>query len=64
MELAKANDVHALIVFSGERKGMSDEEGLKNTIVGLKRVAKAAEEANREGHGDLAVRRIVGGTRT
>ncbi len=45
LELAKANDVHALIVFSGERKGMSDEEGLKNTIIGLKRVAKAAEEA-------------------
>lgn len=45
LELAKANDVHALIVFSGERKGMSDEEGLQNTIVGLKRVAKAAEEA-------------------
>ena len=45
LELAKANDVHALIVFSGERKGISDEEGLKNTIIGLKRVAKAAEEA-------------------
>ncbi|MEW6354686.1 MAG: TIM barrel protein [Planctomycetota bacterium] len=33
-----------LICFSGNRGGLSDEEGLKNTVEGFKRVAKHAEE--------------------
>src|SRR5579863_1309117 len=33
-----------LITFSGNRNGMSDEEGAKNTIAGLKRVKKIAED--------------------
>jgi hydroxypyruvate isomerase len=33
-------------VFSGERRpGLSDEEGIENSAIGLKRVAKAAEDA-------------------
>ena len=32
-----------LIVFSGNRRGLSDEEGAANTIAGLSRVASAAE---------------------
>jgi len=34
-----------MICFSGNRKGMSDEEGLKNCAIGLKRVAGIAEDA-------------------
>lgn len=34
-----------LIVFSGNRDGMSDEEGLANTVEGLQLVAKSAEDA-------------------
>jgi len=34
----------SLIVFSGNRKGMSDEEGLENCLVGLKRVMPMAED--------------------
>jgi hydroxypyruvate isomerase len=33
-----------VITFSGNRAGMSDEEGAKNTIVGLNRVKKIAED--------------------
>ena len=33
-----------LITFSGNRNGMSDEEGAKNTIAGLKRVKQIAED--------------------
>jgi hydroxypyruvate isomerase len=36
----------SIIVFSGNRKGMSDEEGLENCAVGVKRVIKMAEDAN------------------
>ncbi len=35
-----------IICFSGNRKGMSEEEGLKNCAVGLKRVAGLAEKRN------------------
>ena len=35
-----------LICFSGNRDGMSDEEGLKNCAVGLKRLVKTAEKHN------------------
>ena len=34
----------SIIVFSGERKGMSDEEGLENCAIGLKKVLPAAED--------------------
>lgn len=42
--IAKAAGVPSLIVFSGDRAGLSDEEGVKNCIIGLKRVAGAAEK--------------------
>jgi len=32
-----------LICFSGNREGLSDEQGLKNCVIGLKRLAKLAE---------------------
>ena len=41
---AAANDIPGLICFSGNREGKSDEEGRDNTIEGLLRVAKAAED--------------------
>jgi hydroxypyruvate isomerase len=43
---AEAAKVPNVITFSGNRRGMSDDEGKKNTIAGLKRVAKFAEEHN------------------
>ena len=42
--IAKAAGVPSVIVFSGNRDGLSDEEGVKNCITGLKRVASAAEK--------------------
>jgi len=44
LPIAKAAGVPSLIVFSGNRNGLSDEEGVKNCITGLKRVAAAAEK--------------------
>jgi hydroxypyruvate isomerase len=44
LEWAVQYQIPNLIVFSGNRKGLSDEEGAVNTAEGLKRVAKAAEE--------------------
>ena len=44
LEVAAANDIPGLICFSGNREGKSDEEGRDNTIEGLLRVAKAAED--------------------
>jgi hydroxypyruvate isomerase len=43
---AEAAKVPNVITFSGNRRGMSDDEGKKNTITGLKRVARFAEEHN------------------
>jgi hydroxypyruvate isomerase len=40
---AKAG-VPNVITFSGNRRGMSDDEGAKNTIIGLNRVKKIAED--------------------
>jgi hydroxypyruvate isomerase len=40
---AKAS-VPNVITFSGNREGMSDDEGAKNTIAGLNRVKKIAED--------------------
>jgi hydroxypyruvate isomerase len=45
LEIAKNNSIISLIVFSGNRNGISDWEGLDNTVEGLLRVAKAAEDA-------------------
>jgi len=42
--LAAKAGVPNVITFSGTRKGMSDEEGARNTIVGLNRVKKIAED--------------------
>ena len=41
---AKNAGAHSIIVFSGNRKGMSDEEGLENTAIGLNRIKKMAED--------------------
>jgi hydroxypyruvate isomerase len=46
IDLAVANDIPALICFSGNREGKSQEEGRDNTIEGLLRVKKTAEEKN------------------
>ena len=35
-----------MIVFSGNRRGMSDEEGLRNCVSGLSQLVPAAEKAN------------------
>ena len=42
--IAAEKKVPNLICFSGERKGMSDEEGLKNCVTGLKRLMPVAEK--------------------
>ncbi len=41
---AAAAKVPNVITFSGNRAGMSDEEGKENTIIGLRRVKKVAED--------------------
>ena len=43
--LAAAAKVPNVITFSGNRKGMADDIGKENCIIGLKRVKKAAEDA-------------------
>src|SRR3954462_659781 len=40
------NGAPSIIVFSGNRRGMSDEEGLENCAVGLKQVMSLAEDKN------------------
>ncbi|MGC2182492.1 MAG: TIM barrel protein, partial [Terriglobales bacterium] len=42
--LAAKAGIPNVITFSGNRAGMSDEEGAKNTIAGLNRVKKIAED--------------------
>src|SRR5580693_2705030 len=44
--LAAKAGVPNVITFSGNRRGMSDEEGAKNVILGLNRVKKIAEDNN------------------
>jgi hydroxypyruvate isomerase len=44
IERAAEAKVPNVITFSGNRQGMSDEEGKENCIVGLKRIAKFAED--------------------
>jgi hydroxypyruvate isomerase len=46
IERAAAAKVPNVITFSGNRAGMSDEEGKDNTIAGLNRVKKMAEDNN------------------
>ena len=42
--LAAKAGVPNVITFSGVRRGMSDEEGARNTVIGLNRVKKIAED--------------------
>ena len=42
---AKAANSPSIIVFSGNRKGMSDAEGADNCVIGLNRIKKMAEDA-------------------
>ncbi len=42
--LAVKAGIPNVITFSGNRKGMSDEEGARNTVAGLNRVKKIAED--------------------
>lgn len=44
IEIASANGLPNVIVFSGNRRGMPDDEGLANCTEGLKRVVGFAEE--------------------
>jgi hydroxypyruvate isomerase len=46
IERAAAAKLPNVITFSGNRKGMSDEQGKENTIAGLNRVKKMAEDNN------------------
>ncbi len=41
---AAKSGVPNVITFSGTRRGMSDDEGMRNTIIGLSRVKKIAED--------------------
>ncbi len=45
LDLARRWDIPLLICFSGSREGLSTEAGIENTVLGLSRVAKAAEDA-------------------
>ena len=44
MDMAAENDIPSLICFSGNREGLSDDEGIEIVAEGLSRVAKVAEE--------------------
>jgi len=44
IDLARQYDIPVLICFSGNRRGISDEEGIANCVEGLKRVAPYAEQ--------------------
>jgi hydroxypyruvate isomerase len=44
VDQAVAAQAVSIIVFSGNRKGMKDEEGAANTIIGLNRLKKYAED--------------------
>ena len=46
LKLAAAAKVPNVITFSGNRKGMPDDEAKDNCVAGLNRVKKAAEDAN------------------
>jgi hydroxypyruvate isomerase len=42
--MAAKMNVPNVITFSGNRKGMADSEGARNTVMGLNRVKKIAED--------------------
>jgi len=44
LELAAAHDVPSVITFSGFRRGLSTDEGVKNMVAGLKKIVGFAEE--------------------
>ncbi|MFN3324517.1 MAG: hydroxypyruvate isomerase family protein [Bryobacteraceae bacterium] len=44
IEVAAAEGVPSVIVFSGNRRGMSDEEGLDNCVAGLSKIKSFAED--------------------
>jgi hydroxypyruvate isomerase len=44
IEFAAAEDIPNVLVMSGNRRGMADDEGMENCAIGLKRVMKLAEE--------------------
>jgi hydroxypyruvate isomerase len=44
IEFAVAEEIPNVLVMSGNRKGMADDEGMDNCSVGLKRVMKLAED--------------------
>jgi hydroxypyruvate isomerase len=46
IERAAAAKLPNVITFSGNRRGLSDEEGKENCIIGLRRVKKMAEDNN------------------
>ena len=46
VQRATDNGALSIIVFSGNRKGMSDEEGLENCVTGVKKVMPIAEDKN------------------
>jgi hydroxypyruvate isomerase len=46
IEFAAAHGIPNVICFSGNRRGMSDDEGLENCAVGVKRVLSLAEKKN------------------
>jgi hydroxypyruvate isomerase len=56
--IAAAKKVPNLICMSGNREGISDEEGMKNCIIGLKRIAPIAEK-----HGILVTMELLNSIR-
>ncbi len=46
IDFAAEHKIPNVICFSGNRKGMSDEEGLENCAVGLKKIVGHAEQKN------------------
>jgi hydroxypyruvate isomerase len=44
IDLAAKEGAPSVIVFSGNRRGMSDEEGLENCYIGLRQIVKHAED--------------------
>jgi hydroxypyruvate isomerase len=44
IEFAAAEEIPNVLVMSGNKKGMADDEGMENCTVGLKRVMKLAED--------------------
>jgi hydroxypyruvate isomerase len=44
IDMAAKEKIPSVIVFSGNRRGMSDEEGLENCVIGLNRIKGYAED--------------------